>query len=187
MGNSATNALVFIINSLSQLYILVLLLRLLMPLLHIPFNNPLSQGILRLTSPLVVPVRRLVPPIGRIDTATLVVAFGIQYLTILVILLVVGRTPSIVPVTITAILDLVILTIRLFVFAIVIRVILSWLAAGGSYNPAVSLIDALTAPVLRPFRRLIPTVAGLDISPVFAIILLMAATILIGGLKPLVY
>lgn len=185
MGNSASNAIVFIINSLAQLYILVLLLRLLMPLLRIPFNNPLSQGILRLTSPLVVPVRRLLPPVGRIDTATLVVAFGIQYLTILVIMLVLGLAPSIVPVTITAVVDLVILTIRLFVFAIIVRVILSWLASGGTPNPAVSLIDALTEPVLRPFRRLIPPIGGLDISPVFAIILLMAATILIAGLKPL--
>jgi YggT family protein len=83
MPNSATNAIIFIISSLAQLYILVLLLRLLMPWLRIPFNNPLSQGILRLTSPLVVPVRRLIPPIGRVDTATLVVAFAIQYLTIL--------------------------------------------------------------------------------------------------------
>ncbi len=185
MLSSATTATVFIISSLAQLYILVLLLRLLMPWLKIPFNNPLSQGIVRLTSPLVVPVRRLIPPIGKLDTATLVIAFAVQYLTILVIVLILGVAPAILPVALTALLDLVILTIRLFVFAIIVRIILSWLSTGGTYNPAVSLIDALTEPVLRPFRRFIPPVGGLDISPVFAIILLMAVTILVSGFRPL--
>jgi YggT family protein len=185
MGSGAAKALVFIINALAQLYLLVLLLRLFMPWLRIPFNNPLAQGILRLTSPLVVPVRRLLPPIGRIDTATLVVAFGIQYLTILVIMLLLRMAPAILPIAITAVVDLVILAVRLFVFAIIIRVILSWVSPGGSYNPAVALIEGLTDPILRPFRRLIPPLGGLDLSPVFAIILLMALTILINDVKPL--
>lgn len=184
MGNSATSALVFIINALAQLYILVLLLRLLMPWMGIPFNNPISQGILRLTSPLVVPVRRVLPPIGRIDTATLVVAYALQYLTILVIALMYRWTPSLLPIAITALISLVILTIRLFVFAIIIRVILSWIGS-SSYNPAVALIESITEPVLRPFRRVIPPMGGFDLSPVFAIILLTALTILIAGLQPL--
>ena len=185
MGNSAIGAIVFIINSLAQLYILVLLLRLLMPFLHIPFNNPLAQGIVRLTSPLVLPVRRLLPPIGRLDTATLVVAFGIQYLTILVIMLLFRLTPAILPIAATALIDLVILTIRLFIFAIIVRVVLSWFGSGGGYNPAIALIDRLTEPVMRPFRRLVPTIGGIDISPVFALVLLLALTMLISGLKPL--
>ncbi len=185
MLSSATTATVFIISSLAQLYILVLLLRILMPLLKIPFNNPLSQGILRLTSPLVVPVRRLIPAVGKLDSATVVIAFAIQYLTILVIVLILRVPPAIVPIALTALLDLVILTVRLFVFAIIVRIILSWLSTSGTYNPAVSLIDALTEPVLRPFRRFIPPVGGLDISPVFAIILLMAVTILVSGFRPL--
>jgi len=184
MGNSATSAIVFIINSLAQLYLLVLLLRFLLPWMGINFNNPISQAILRLTSPLVIPVRRILPPIGKIDTATVVVAYGIQYLTILVILLIWRMPPSILPIAITAAVNLVILTLRLFVFAIIIRIILSWLAS-GSYNPAVAIIDAITEPVLRPFRRRIPSIGGLDISPIFAIILLSAAAILISGLKQL--
>ncbi len=185
MGNSATNAIVFIINSLAQLYLLVLLLRLLLPWIRINFNNPISQAILRLTSPLVLPVRRLLPPIGRLDTATLVVAFGIQYLVILVIMLIVGRAPSILPIAITSIANLVTLTINLFIFAIIIRIVLSWLGAGGGYNPAVAIIDAITEPVLAPFRRRIPSIGGLDISPVFAIILLSALAILVSGFKQL--
>ena len=184
MGNSATDAVVFIINSLAQLYLLVLLLRFLLPWMGINFNNPISQAILRLTSPLVIPVRRILPPIGKIDTATVVVAFGIQYLTILVILLILRVPPTILPIAITAAVNLVILILRLFVFAIIIRIILSWLSS-GAYNPAVAIIDAITEPVLRPFRRFIPAIGGLDISPVFAIIVLSAAAILISGLKQL--
>jgi len=184
MGSSATHALIFILTALSQLYILVLLLRLLMPWMGIPFNNPISQGILRLTSPLVVPVRRILPPVGKVDTATLLVAFAIQYLLILVICLIVGWSPRILPIAITAAVELVILTVRLFIFAIIIRVVLSWIGS-NSYNPAVALIDSITEPVLRPFRRIVPPLGGFDLSPLFAIILLMALTILIEGLRPL--
>ncbi len=184
MGSSATNALIFVITALAQLYILVLLLRLLMPWMGIPFNNPISQGILRLTSPLVVPVRRILPPVGKVDTATLLVAFAIQYLLILAICLIVGWPPRILPIAITAVVELVMLTVRLFIFAIIIRVVLSWIGS-HSYNPAVALIDSITEPVLRPFRRVVPPVGGFDLSPLFAIILLMALTILIEGLRPL--
>lgn len=185
MGNSATNAFVFVVNSIAQLYLLVLLLRLLLPWMGISFSNPISQAILRLTSPLVIPVRRILPPVGKIDTATVVVAYGIQYLTILVIMLILGVPPSIVPIAVTAAVNLVILILRLFVFAIIIRIVLSWLGGTGSYNPAIAVIDAITEPVLRPFRRLVPAIGGLDISPVFAIIILSAAAILISGLKQL--
>lgn len=184
MGNSATNAFVFIINSLAQLYLLVLLLRFLLPWIAVNFNNPISQAILRLTSPLVIPVRRILPAIGKIDTATVVVAYGIQYLTILVIVLILGLPPTIVPIAVTAAVNLVMLTLKLFIFAIIVRIILSWLAGGG-YNPAIAVIDAITEPVLRPFRRIVPPIGGLDISPIFAIILLWAVAILLSGLKML--
>lgn len=185
MGNSATSAIVFVINSLAQLYLLVLLLRFLLPWMRVNFNNPISQAILRLTSPLVIPVRRILPPIGKIDTATVVVAFGVQYLAILIIVLILRVPPSILPIAVTAAVNLIILTLRLFVFAIIIRIILSWLSGGAAYNPAIAIIDAITEPVLRPFRRLVPPVGGLDISPIFAIILLSAAAMLISGLKQL--
>lgn len=185
MGDSATRAIVFIINSIAQLYLLVLLLRLLLPFIRINFNNPISQAILRLTSPLVIPVRRILPPIGRIDTATLVVAFGIQYLTIFVIMLIRRHAPSLLPIAITSVVNLVILMLNLVIFAIIIRIVLSWLGATASYNPAIAIIDAITEPVLRPFRRRIPPIGGLDISPVFAIILISAAAILVSGLKQL--
>ncbi|MDH3429277.1 MAG: YggT family protein [Gammaproteobacteria bacterium] len=177
-------ALIFIISTIAQLYLLVMLLRFWLPWVQADFRNPIAQGILRLTSPLVIPVRRVIPPIGRLDTATVIVAFALQYLTILVILAISGVAPSILPVALTSVVDLVLLSLRLFTFAIFIHIILSWIAP-GTYNPATAFISMLVTPVLRPFRNLIPAIGGLDISPIFAIIFLQAAAIFIATLKPI--
>ncbi len=182
MTGSATNALIFIIQSFAQLYLLVLLLRLLLPWLRANFNNPLAQAILRATSPLVVPLRRIVPAIGRLDTATVVVAFSIQYLTILIIWALRGWPLNILPIAVTSVVSLVTLTIWLFVVAIIIRIIMSWMG-GGAYNPAMGLIDSLAEPVLRPVRRVIRPAGGIDLSPYVAIVFLIALTIVISGLK----
>ena len=177
-------ALVFIINTVTSLYLLVLSLRFWMPWLRADFRNPLAQGILRLTSPLVIPVRRIVPSFGRLDTATILVAFIIQYLTIVLLLLILGTSADIGPIAVTALVKLAVLSVYLFVYAIFIRIILSWISP-GSFNPATAIITMLTEPVLRPFRRLLPPMGGFDISPIFAIILLIALTIVVNGFKPL--
>lgn len=184
MPSNIASAIVFIINALTSLYLLVLLLRFWMPWLRADFRNPLAQGILRFTSPVVIPVRRLVPSFGRLDTATVLVAFVIQYLTVLLLLLILGRSAGIAAIALTSIVKLVVLSINLFVYAIFIRIILSWISQ-GSYNPATAIIITLTEPLLRPFRRIIPSMGGFDISPIFAVILLLAATIVVNGFKPL--
>jgi YggT family protein len=184
MPSNVVSAIVFVIDALAQLFLFVLLLRFWLPWLGADFRNPLAQAILKLTSPLVIPVRRVVPPIGRMDTATVLVAFVIQYLTILLLLLIVGQMAGIAAIAVTSIVKLVLLSLRLFIFAIIIRVILSWVAPQG-YNPALAIIHTLTDRLLRPFRRVIPTLGGLDLSPLFAIILLTALTIIVTGFKPL--
>lgn len=184
MPSNISSAIVFIVNALTSLYLLVLLLRFWMPWLRADFRNPLAQGILRFTSPIVVPVRRLVPSFGRLDTATVLVAFVIQYLTVLLLLLIMGQTAGVAAIAVTSIVKLVVLSINLFVYAIFIRIILSWISQGG-YNPATAIITTLTEPLLRPFRRMLPPLGGFDLSPIFAIILLLAATIVVNGFKPL--
>lgn len=177
-------AIIFIVNTLAQLYLLVLLLRFWLPWLRADFRNPIAQGILRLTNPLVVPVRRVIPSIGRLDTATVIIAIALQYLTILVILAIRGGGADIAPIAITSVVDLALLTIRLFTFAIFIHIILSWIAP-HTHNPATAIIATLVIPILRPFRRVIPMLGGLDISPIFAIILLQAVAIFVATLRPL--
>lgn len=176
-------ALVFIISTIAQLYLLVMLLRFWLPWLRADFRNPIAQGILRLTSPLVIPVRRVIPPFGRLDTATVIVAFGLQYLTVLVILTINSIAPSVVPIALTSMIDLVLLSLRLFTFAIIINIIISWIAP-GTYNPATAFISMLVEPVLRPFRSIIRPIGGLDISPIFAIIALQAIAIFASTLRP---
>jgi YggT family protein len=181
MASGATNAIVFIIDALARLYLLVLLLRLFLPLVRADFHNPLAQAVLKLTSPLVIPVRRILPPLGRVDTATVVVAFGIQYLAILLMALVQGMRPAIVGLLLASLVSLILLTINLFFWLIIIRIILSWVA-GTTYNPAIAMVYALTEPLLRPFRRLVPDLGGFDISPIFVLIALGALMRLVMGL-----
>ena len=181
MASGATNAIVFIIDALARLYLLVLLLRLFLPVVRADFNNPLAQAVLKLTSPLVIPVRRVLPPLGRVDTATVVVAFGIQYLAIFLIALVQGIRPAIVGLLLASLVSLVLLTINLFFWLVIIRIILSWVA-GTTYNPAIAMVYALTESLLKPFRRLMPDLGGFDISPIFVLIALGALMRLVMGL-----
>ena len=180
MPSNVASALVFIVNALTSLYLLVLILRFWLPWLRADFRNPLAQGILKLTSPVIVPLRRIVPSFGRLDSATVLVAFVIQYAAIWLLLLILGTSAGIGDIAITALVKLVMLSINLFMFAIFVRIILSWISP-GQYNPATAIIGTLTEPVLRPFRRFIPAIGGMDISPIFAIIFLGAATRLMMG------
>lgn len=178
-----TQALYFIVKTLAQLYLLLLLLRFWLPWLRADFRNPIAQGILRFTSPLIIPLRRFLPSIGRLDTATVLVAFIVQYVTVLALLAILRRAADTAEVALIAIIELAILSLNLFFFAILIRIILSWVAP-GNYNPITALLNTLSEPVLRPFRRLIPSIGGLDISPIFAIVLLQAAVIMLQSVKP---
>ena len=178
-----TQALYFIVSAVMQLALLLFLLRFWLPMLRIDFRNPLAQGILRLTSPLIVPVRRLLPPLGRIDTATVLVLLVLQTLTILLLLLLSSRMYDPISIGLTAILELAAHSLNLFFFVVLASVILSWIAP-HNYNPIVGMINGLAEPLLRPFRRVIPSIGGLDISPVFAIILLQAGVIFLKSLRP---
>ena len=169
MSSYIAPALVFIVNALTGLYLLVLLLRFWLPWLRADFRNPLAQGILKLTSPVVIPLRRVIPSFGRLDTATIVVAFVVQYIAILLILLINGDPPNITIIAKAAFVKLVLLSLNLFMFAIFVRIILSWISP-GQYNPATAIIGTLTEPLLRPVRRIIPPMGGFDISPIFVII-----------------
>ena len=179
-----TQALYFLVKTLAQLYLLLLLLRFWLPWLRADFRNPIAQGILRFTSPLVVPLRRFLPAIGRLDTATILVAFIIQFVVVLILLAIVRRSVPTPVVAVVSLIELAILSLNLFFFATLIRIILSWVAP-GNYNPITALLTTLSEPVLRPFRRIVPSVGGLDISPIFAILLLQAAVIFLQSIKPI--
>jgi len=179
-----TQALYFIVKTLAQLYLLLLLLRFWLPIMRADFRNPIANGILRITSPLVIPVRRIIPPIGRLDTSTILVAYILEYLLILALLALRGLRVETLPIAITAILELAILSLNLFFFVILIKIILSWVAP-QNYNPMTVLLNSMAEPLLRPFRRIVPAVGGFDISPIFAIVLLKAAEIVLQSYRPI--
>lgn len=179
-----TQAIYFIVKTLVQLYLLLLLLRFWLPVLRADFRNPIAQGILRITSPLVIPVRRFISPIGRLDTSTILVAFALEFLLVLVLLALRGLNVGTLPIAITAILELAIQSLNLFFFVVLIKVVLSWVAP-QNYNPIIALLNTMAEPVLSPFRRIVPAIGGFDISPIFAIVLLKAAEIVLQTYRPI--
>ena len=173
------DALIFILRTLLDLYIITFVLRLILQWVRADFRNPLAQFIVRITSPLVRPLRRLIPAAGGLDTATLVVVLLLELLmTVVLINLACLGEASISQILLLTLLRLVYLILRIYLFIILVYVILSWIGP-GTYNPAVNLLAAIAEPVLKPLRRLIPSIGGFDLSPLFALIGIQALTMVL--------
>ncbi len=167
-------ALLFVVRTLLDLYILTYVVRFILQLTRADFHNPLSQFIIRVTDPLVRPLRRVVPGLRGMDLATLVAVLLLQALTIVILASLVGLgIPNPASFAFFLVVRTVVTVLRLYFFAILIWVILSWVNP-GAYNPATALLASITRPVLAPVRRLIPPIGGLDLSPLFVIIGLQA-------------
>ena len=161
---------------LQYLVVTAFLLRLILPLARANMRNPISQAVLRVTNPLVLPLRRVLPPIGRVDTASVLALLIVQFVTVLSVSLL-ARLP--IDSTFLAnqtLLSLFRATIQIYSFALLLYALISWLAP-HTYSPASDLLSALTEPILRRLRRIIPPVAGLDLSVFFALIMLTAILI----------
>ncbi|MBU1192112.1 MAG: YggT family protein [Gammaproteobacteria bacterium] len=164
-----TNPLEFVINTLFSLYVLALMLRFVLAWVRADFYNPVSQFLVKTTNPVLVPVRRLIPPVGGIDLASILLMLAVQMLGIALILLLRGGGIDIQTLVFVSLTELVDLLFKLFIYGIVIQAILSWVNP-GTYNPAVSLLHSITEPVLKPVRRLLPPMGGMDLSPLLAIL-----------------
>jgi YggT family protein len=164
------------------------LLRLLFQLVRTEFRNPLVQALVRLTNPLILPLRRIVPPIGRLDTASVLAVLLVQLAATTVLMLLAGYgLPAPLQLLMRALVGLLDTTLSLYVFALIGYVILSWVAP-DAYNPAARVLADLVQPVLRPLRRALPTVGGLDLSPAVAIMLLYVLQMILNDrLAPLLY
>jgi YggT family protein len=172
-------AALFIVKTLFDLYIITFLLRFALQWVRADFRNPLSQFILRVTDPLVRPLRRVVPAWGSVDLATLVAIVVLELVAILVIHWIMpGGLPSMGSLLYWALLRIVVTTLRLYFFLILIHVILSWVSP-GTYSPVTQTLGNLTDPVLRPVRRIVPAIGGIDLSPLFVLIALQATIMLI--------
>jgi len=181
MSSYFANPLEFIISTLFSLYILAVMLRFLLGLVRADFYNPISQFLVRITNPLLIPLRKVIPGFGKVDVAAIVLMLVLQLIMLLIIVLLRGSEVTVLSMLLLAIGQLVMLVINVFLVAIIVQVIISWINP-GSYNPVNALLNSLTAPVLRPVQRIIPPLSGIDLSPLFALIGLQVLKMLIQPL-----
>ena len=170
------SALIFLIKTLADLYLLTFLLRFIMQWVRTSHYNPFAQFVLKVTSPLVVPARRLLPSVAGLDTPTLVVLILLEVLVTFVLLLLAGISLPLPVLLLYSLLRLIALALWFYTGALFIYVLLSWFGDRGG-NPMAELLGDLVEPLLRPARRLLPPIGGLDLSPLIVILLLQAALI----------
>lgn len=177
-------AAIYILQTLGSLYLLIVLLRFILQLVRADFYNPLSQFVVRATQPLLKPLRRIIPGFAGLDLASLVLAILVQLLLMVLTLLLMGYGADMLGLAgqllIWSVIGVTSLFLKVFFFALIVSVILSWVAP-GSYNPGAQLVNQLCEPVLAPFRKLLPNLGGLDISPIFAFIALNLIDMLVIG------
>jgi YggT family protein len=173
-------ALVFLVQTLISLYLLAVLLRLLLQWVRADFRNPLARSLVQVTNPALIPLRRLLPSISRLDTASVLLVVVLIMLKVAVSPVLLGfGLPALPQWLYAAALELIATVAWIYLLAIVMYWLVSMLAQ-NSYSPAEPLLASLCEPLLRPIRRLIPPLGGLDLSMLWAAILLQALLILLG-------
>lgn len=172
-------AAIFLVRTLFSLYIIAILLRFLLQIARADFYNPLSQAIVKITDPALRPLRRVIPGIGGIDLSSLVLALIAQIAAICLVYLLLGQSvPNFLMVLLWACVGLAAMVLKIYFFALIVVIILSWIAP-HSYNPGATLVQQLTEPIMRPARNLIPPIGGLDLSPIFIFIAINLIEILV--------
>lgn len=183
MGNFFTQAGSLLIETLFGIYILMVLLRFLFQLTRADFYNPFSQFIVKITNPLLLPLRRVIPGFGGIDVASVVLLLLLQMLKIFLLAAIGGFALSLALIAIFAVFQLLQMIIWVFIIAIFIRIIASWIAP-YSRHPVMDLLYSLTEPLMRPARRLIPTISGIDLSPIAVLLALQILLLFVNNLLP---
>lgn len=168
-SNPFEQSAVLIISTIFSIYILAVMLRFILQWSRADFYNPLSQLLVKITNPPLKPLRRFIPGWGGVDFAAIVLMIVLKVIEIGLTSLIKGVSFSVGILILTAVSELVGLAIMLFIAMIIVSVILSWVGQ-GSQNPMVGLLHQMTEPVLSPFRKIIPPLGGIDLSPILAIV-----------------
>ena len=177
-GSYLSNPIAFLIEVLFGLYITIVVLRFLFQWVRADFYNPISQFVIKVTTPVLNPLRSFVPGYGGADLAALVLAWLLTSLELGLLALLKGLNVNPLGVLLWAIPDLVDLIINIFLFAVFIRVILSWVNP-DPYHPGVALLEKLTDPLMRRAQRILPPISGLDLSPILVVVGLMLLKMLL--------
>ncbi len=176
-GDYLRDPVELIIHTVLGLYILVVMLRFLLQWVRADFYNPLCQFLVKATNPPLRPLRRVIPGFGGVDLAAVVLMFALQLLAFVLIYALRGAAPGIGVLLVLSVAELVSLFLNVFLVAVIVQVILSWINP-GVHNPVTTLLYSLTEPVLAPARRLIPPLGGMDLSPIVVLLALQVAKML---------
>jgi YggT family protein len=171
MSGFLTDAGTLIIRVIFELYILLVMLRFILQTVRADFYNPLSQFIVKATSPVLKPLRRVIPGFAGIDLAAIVLMLTLKIIELLLIGLLHGGLVPIAVVLLGSVFGLLETAIYIYIVAIIVLAIASWISTGG-YNPVLALMAQITDPLVRPIRRMIPPMSGFDLSPLVALVLL---------------
>lgn len=171
-------AILYIVRALLWLVVFAFLLRVILQVVRADFRNAIAQAIVRVTNPLVLPLRRVIPPIGKFDVASLVALLLVQFAAAAILLSLSGFPLEPAGLVRVALMELLRNLLQFYLVAIIIYVILSWVAP-GTYSPAGALLASICEPLLSPVRRVIPPIGGLDLSALFVLIGLQALLILL--------
>ncbi|OGT72963.1 MAG: hypothetical protein A3H44_01970 [Gammaproteobacteria bacterium RIFCSPLOWO2_02_FULL_57_10] len=183
------NVGVLLVQTLGGLYLLAILLRFLLQIARADFYNPFTQAIVKVTDPAVRIFRRFVPGYRGVDFASLVLAFIVQCIATALLITFSGFTiPGVALLVTWSALGLLSFVLNIYFWSMIVSIIASFIAP-YSAHPALSLIRQLTEPLMAPFRRLLPSMGGLDLSPIFVFLALqIIRTVLImpAGVNPTV-
>ncbi|MGM0767806.1 MAG: YggT family protein [Pseudomonadota bacterium] len=177
--------LITILLIASTFYMTIVLLRFLLQLARADFYNPISQFVVKATNPLLRPLQRIIPGWGGIDGAALVLAVLIQALAFFLILVAMNSgIPGINPITLLvwAVLNVLDLIVKIYFWSVIAVVVVSWIAP-GSHHPAIQLVAQITEPVMRPVRNIMPSLGGLDLSPIIVFLILNVVSVVIDHMK----
>ena len=173
-----TNALIFLLSTLTAFCTYILLCRFILQMLNVDFFNPVSQAIVRITDSPLNLLRRLLPSSKKYDFAAFLMAFSFQLLHVVLAALLYKSNINLGGTILIGLANTLHKMLNLFTFSILGYVLISWLSHGG-YNPFLDLIKSISLPLLSRTRRLLPSLGGLDFSPMLAIILLQLIIMLV--------
>jgi len=182
MNSYFSEAGTFLIGVIFGFIILMVMLRFILQSVRADFYNPISQFIVKVTDPLIKPLRRIIPGFAGLDMAAIVLMLVLKFVELLLIFAISGKSLHILVILILSATELLSLILYVFIFAIFIMAIASWIAP-GNYNPVLSLINQIIAPVIRPIRKRMKPVSGLDLSPMVALIVLYLIVMAIPRLQ----
>jgi YggT family protein len=173
-------AFFFLLDTVFTIALMIVMLRIWLQLVRADFYNPLSQFVVKATNPLVIPMRRLIPSIGPLDTSSFLLALLVAAAKVLTIQLLLAGEVNPGATVVGALVVFMKEAFSLLFWVIVIRAIMSWFSQGR--NPMEHLLHQLTEPLLKPIRKIIPPIGGLDLSVLVLLVGLQFLQILVQSL-----